>query len=86
MPFVGLVRSSEWEPPPPGDDEPRPRRDIPWRAIAWLAAFFAVLLVAPALGGLAGYVVILVAVAVGLHRVDRACSRQYWRGLRDHQA
>jgi hypothetical protein len=39
-----------------------------------------------ALGGLAGFGVLLLAVALGVWRVDRWCSGQYWRGLRDHQA
>jgi hypothetical protein len=36
-------------------------------------------------GGLAGFVVLLLAVALALWRLDRWCSRQYWRGLRDYK-
>jgi hypothetical protein len=41
---------------------------------------------ARAFGGGAGYAVILLAVTAGLWRLDRWCSRQYWRGLRDYQS
>jgi len=88
VPFVGLVHAREWELPEP--PEPAPRRRavrIPWRALAWLALMTALLFLAPvaarAAGGLAGYGVILLAAALGFWRLDRWCSRQYWRGLRD---
>jgi hypothetical protein len=89
--FVGLVHARDWEPP---DDMPAPRPrapwHVPWRGLAWLAALLGLLFLAPvaarAFGGGAGYAVILLAVTVGLWRLDRWCSRQYWRGLRDYQS
>jgi hypothetical protein len=91
MIVLGLVHDRGWEPP---DDEPAPRRrriwHPRWRPLAWLAACCWLMVLAPAagdaFGGLAGYGVLLLAVALGVWRVDRWCSGQYWRGLRDHQA
>jgi hypothetical protein len=57
--------------------------------VAWLAAAIGLMFLGPvadhAFGGLAGYLVPL-GVAVGLWRLERVCSDQYWRGLRDDQA
>jgi hypothetical protein len=39
--------------------------------------------VAGAFGGLAGYLVVLVAVTLACRRLDRWCARQYWGGLRE---
>jgi hypothetical protein len=91
VPFVGLVHSREWDPPEPEPEPPlRPAWNMPWRALAGIAAFFGLLLLAPVvgswLGGLAGYVVILLAVYFGLSRVEHLISRQYWRSLRDYQS
>lgn len=89
--FVGLVRESRWN---PDDGLPAPRRGptwhVPWRPLAWLAVCCVLMALVPAVehafGGLAGYVVLLLAVALGVWRVERWCAGQYWRGLRDHQA
>jgi len=89
--FVGLVHENRWQPP---DDapEPPPRTTwrVPWRELIWLVAVFGLLgfssVAGHALGGLAGYAVLMVAVALGLWRLDRWCARQYWRALRDYQA
>jgi hypothetical protein len=91
--FVGLVRSSDWEPPPPPEpSEPSRGRGwhVPWRAVALVATWWALLLAVPvandALGPLAGYGLLLVAVTLGLWRLDRWCARQYWGGLREYQS
>jgi len=91
--FVGLVRSSDWEPPPPPQPPERPRRrswSVPWRALAWVALWWGLLAAVPLadhlLGGLGGYGLLLLAVTLGLWRLDRWCSRQYWHGLREYQA
>jgi hypothetical protein len=89
--FVGLVGERRWEPPEDvPKPSPEPSRHVPWRELACLAGVFALLFLSPvaghALGGFAGYVVLLLAVALGIWRVDRWCSRQYWCGLRDYQA
>jgi len=91
MPVVGLVRANRWEPP---DDIPAPRArrtwHVPWRPLAWLAASCWLLFLVPvaehAFGGLVAYAILLLAVTLGLWRIDRWCARQYWRGLRDYQA
>ncbi|MEA2217909.1 MAG: hypothetical protein QOJ35_535 [Solirubrobacteraceae bacterium] len=91
MLFVGLVRGDGWEPPdevpaPP----PAPRWHVPWRALAWVAAWWGLLALVPlvehAFGGLVGYAFLLAVVALGFWRVERWCAGQYWRGLRDYQA
>jgi hypothetical protein len=91
--FVGLVRSSDWEPSPPPEPSERPRGrswSVPWRALAWVALWWGLMAAVPLadhlLGGLAGYGVLLLAVTLGLWRLDRWCSRQYWHGLREYQA
>jgi hypothetical protein len=75
-------RGDDGEPPPP------PRRPLPvppWRPFAWFAAFCWLLFAAGELGGLAGYVLLLAAIALGCWRVDRWLARQYWGGLREIQ-
>ena len=76
------------------DPEPeRPERErgrrrlpvLPWRPFAWFAAFCWLLVAAGAVGGLAGYLLLLVAVAGGCWRLDRWLDRQYWGGLREVQ-
>ena len=69
------------EPPPPRRPLPRP----PWRPFAWVALFLWLLHLAEVVGGLAGYGLVLVAIAVGCWRLDRWLSKQYWGGLRETQ-
>ena len=80
--FVGLVRGREWEPPPP----PRRPPDLPWRPIVAFLAWAALLVLAAALGGLAGYLVLVFAIALGAWRLDRWSGTQYWGGLREHRS
>ncbi|HEX2086757.1 MAG TPA: hypothetical protein VHF89_13850 [Solirubrobacteraceae bacterium] len=72
------------------EPEPAPRRPrrlpvVPWRPFAWVAAFCWLLFAAGEVGGLAGYVLLLVAIAVGCWRLDRWLGRLYWGGLREIQ-
>ncbi len=92
MPFVGLVSDPRWEPP---DDLPerQPHRrdwDIPWRMLVWTAVLLGLMFAVPAadqaLGPLGGYGVLMLAVGLGVWRLDRWCARQNWRGLRDYQS
>jgi hypothetical protein len=92
--FVGLVRDPGWHGPPDGlpekpEREPRSWR-IPWRLIAWVVGLVTLLAVVPMVDRLisnfAGYVLILAVVAVGTWRIERWCSGQYWRGLRDYRS
>lgn len=88
--IIGLVRSDDGPPPdlpgPPGG----PDWQIPWPVVFWLVVIGALMAAVPvvthAVGGLAGYGVVLVIVVVVSLRLEKWCSRQYWRGLRDHQA
>jgi hypothetical protein len=88
--FVGLVRSSDCEPPPPPQPpELRRRRSwtVPWRALAWVALWWGLMAAVPLADHLlGGYGVLLLVVTLGLWRLDRWCSRQYWHGLREYQA
>jgi hypothetical protein len=88
--FVGLVRSSGWEPPPPPEPTRRPKWRVAWRALAWAALVWALMMQAVPLasrivGPAAGYGVLLFAVALGLWRLDRWCSREHWEGLREYR-
>jgi uncharacterized membrane protein len=38
-----------------------------------------------AFGGLAGFGVLMLAVALVLWRLERWCARQYWHGLREYK-
>ena len=96
MLFVGLVNDRPWEPPPdPWDeDEDRPGRRWTWRPawrpLAWIAAWCWLMALVPlvnaAAGGLAGYALLIAAVALAAWRIDRWLSRQYWGGLREHKS
>ena len=96
MIVLGLVHDRGWEPSPdePEADPPpsaaAQRWHAPWRPLAWFAAWCWLMALVPvvtaAAGGLAGYGVLMVAVALALWRADRWCSRQHWRGLRDHRS
>lgn len=95
--FVGLVKDPgrDWRPP---DDTPDPSPHRSWnvqwglilRVALWVAViagmFAAVPLVDHVIGNFAGYVLILVSVAVATWRIDRWCAGQYWRGLKDYQS
>jgi hypothetical protein len=85
--FVGLVHDHSWEPPDQGPRPPRRRRlpHVPWQPFAWFAAFCWLMVVAGAVGGLPGYVIVLLAVGMGCWRIDRWLGRQYWQGLREYQ-
>ena len=83
-----LLLIGDPEPDPPCGDPDAARRSLPalpWRPFAWFAAFCWMLFLAGRVGGLAGYVLVLVAVATGCWRLDRWLARQYWGGLREVQ-
>jgi hypothetical protein len=91
MLVFGLVHDHGWEPP---EDLPPRRADrtwrLPWRPLAWVAAWCWLMALVPvvdhAFGGLAGYAVLLLAVALVFWRLERWCSRQYWDGLREYRS
>jgi hypothetical protein len=58
---------------------------MPWRLVGWIAAFVVMFAISRVVGGWAGYVLMLVAVAVGSWRLERQLGPTS-RGLRDYQA
>ena len=95
MLVLGLVHDSGWEPSgweEPEDDAGR-RSDwswrLPWRPLAWFAVWCWLMALVPivndAFGALAGYGVLMLAVALALWRLDRLCARGYWHGLREYK-
>jgi hypothetical protein len=83
-----------WAPDPPPEEDAPGRRDwnldwrkLPWRALAWLGVWAFLMAIVPfvssTFGGLAGFLVLMVAVALAFWRLERFCARQYWDGLRD---
>lgn len=85
--FIALIHEP-WD----RDDvpQPPPRRSWArgwWRPLAWWAAWLWMFVLAGvaanALGALAGYLVVLAAVALASWRLERWCARQYWGGLRE---
>ena len=96
--FVGLVKDPgrDWRPPDDGS-EPAPRRrswSVQWRLVVrvaiWVVLIAGMFSLVPLtdrlLGHLAGYILVLATVALATWRIDRWCSRQYWRGLKDYQS
>ena len=86
MLFVGLVHDPRSARPLP--PEPAPRRalpPVPWRLIAWVAGWVALLVLANALGGFGGYLVVLLAVTLGAWRLERWCGAQAWGGLNEYR-
>jgi hypothetical protein len=62
---------------------------LPWRPLAWFAAWCWLMALVPVasdvVGGLAGFVVLMLAVALVCWRGERFCRRQYWHGLREYK-
>lgn len=94
----GLVHDSGWESPDygpvPPEDPSRNRREwnwhmVPWRSLAWLALWCALMAIVPfvssTFGGLAGFGVLMAAVGLAFWRLERFCARQYWHGLREYK-
>ena len=97
MLVFGLVHGDGWEPPDEGweqpEDEMPPRRPwsfrLPWRPLAWLAVWCWMMALVPVVtssfGGLAGFGLLMLSVALALWRLERFCARQYWNGLREYK-
>jgi hypothetical protein len=83
--FVGLVHDPGVNRPEPPDARSHPHLPaVPWRLLAWVSGWVSLLFLADALGGLVGYVVVLLAVGLGSWRLERWCARQYWGGLSEY--
>ena len=86
--FVGLVRDPSggrgWgdDPPEPGRPWPRP----PWRPFAWFAVWCWLMYLAGAVGGFAGYLLVIAGLVLAYWRLDRWLSRQYWGGLTENKS
>jgi len=100
MLVFGLVHDSGSEPPehgwePPEDEfHEQERREwdwhmVPWRSLLWLVLWAVLMAIVPSVssnfGGLAGFGVLMVAVALAFWRLERFCARQYWNGLREYK-
>jgi hypothetical protein len=98
MLVFGLVHGSDWEPPEYGPEPPvDPIRKhgewnwqmVPWGGLARLALWCVLMAIVPfvssTFGGLAGFAVLMAAVALAFWRLERFCARQYWQGLRDYK-
>jgi hypothetical protein len=86
-----LLQDRSWE--PPSEEEPaRPTRrwHLPWRPLAWFALWCWLMALVPivgsAFGNLAGYGVLLVAIALVLWRLDRLSQRFNWTGMHDYKS
>jgi hypothetical protein len=98
MLVFGLVRGDGWDPPDDGweshEDADEPRRPwswrAPWRPLAWFAVWCWIMALVPvvssAAGGLAGFGLLMLAVALPAWRLERFCRRQYWDGLREYKS
>jgi hypothetical protein len=93
MLVFGLVHDRGWEPPPEAEgpaERPDRRWHLPWRPLAWFALWCWLMALVPVVntvwGGLAGYAVLMLAVALFFWRLERWCARQYWQGLREYKS
>ncbi|HUR84530.1 MAG TPA: hypothetical protein VMY78_04235 [Solirubrobacteraceae bacterium] len=72
-----LIDTRGWDPEDAGERSDvaasanRSRPHLPWRPFAWIAAFAWLLVIAGAVGGFAGYGILLLAVALGSWRLER---------------
>jgi hypothetical protein len=94
MLVLGLIHDGGREPgrhEPPEDPPLRPERSwrLPWRPLAWLAVWCWLMALVPVVsdnvGPLAGYGVLMAAVALVIWRFERWCAHQHWSGLRDYK-
>jgi hypothetical protein len=97
MLVFGLVHGDGRDPPEepwePGEDDLPERRPwtwhVPWRPFAWLAVWCWLMALVPivtsAVGGLAGFGVLMLAIGLACWRLERFCARQYWGGLREYK-
>jgi hypothetical protein len=92
---LGLVQGDQWRPDDGAPDEPgdAPRAwtwRLPWRPLAWFAAWAWLMALVPvvndALGALAGYGVLMLAIVLAGWRLNRVFARGYWYGMRDYKS
>jgi hypothetical protein len=75
-----LIDTREWDAGPAPEHEPEPEGrhsfpHVPWRPLAWIAAFICLLGLAAEVDGFAGYGVFLLAIALGSWRLERWAGR-----------
>ncbi len=87
-----LLQDRSWEPPPSEEEPSRPSRrwHLPWRPLAWFALWCWLMALVPivgsAFGNIAGYGVLLIALALVIWRLDRLCRRLNWTGMREYKS
>jgi hypothetical protein len=83
--FVGLIDTRPRFEPEPEPEPPKRRRPlrIPWRALAALAVVIGLFKLSSIVEGLAGYMILLVAVTVLSISIER--SMGYRAGLTEHR-
>ena len=86
-----LLQDRSWEPPSEEEPQRPPRRwHLPWRPLAWFAAWCWLMALVPivgsAFGNLAGYGVLMLSIALVVWRLDRLCRRVTWTGMRDYKS
>jgi hypothetical protein len=86
-----LLQDRRWEPPFEEEPPPPPHNwRLPWRPLAWFAVWAWLMALVPVVGGwfgnLAGYGVLMLAVALVVWRLDRLCRRVSWTGMHDYKS
>jgi hypothetical protein len=86
-----LLQDRGWEPPFEEEPARHPRSwHLPWRPLAWFAIWAWLMALVPMVSGwfgnLAGFGVLMLAVALVVWRLDRLCRRMSWSGMRDYKS
>ena len=83
----GLIHDGGWEPPEFEPEPERPNRkwNLPWRPLVWVVVWLWLMALVPLVGGLAGFGLLMAAVALAFWRLERWCAKQYWAGLREYK-
>jgi hypothetical protein len=83
--FVALIDTRR--PPPEPEPEPEPPRgpNVPWRAILVSLGWLALIVGGAVIQGVAGLVLVLLAVVVPVRAYERSLGAYYSGGLKDHR-
>lgn len=83
--FVALIDTRRPPPEPEPVPEPPRRPDVPWRAIVLSIAWIALLVGGAMLQGVAGLVLVLIAVVAPIRAYEKSAGAYYSSGLREHR-
>lgn len=83
--FVALIDTRRPPPEPEPEPEPPRRPDVPWRAILVSVVWLALIVGGATLQGVAGLVLVLLAVVVPVRAYERSLGAYYPGGLKDHR-